>query len=348
MPLRQPCVPAHDAGAQGLSRPSAAPALKPVPEPPRLAWDAAALQDRLSPLWPGLVVQVVAHCPSTNSELLERARLQGEALAPTLLVAEAQSAGRGRMGRIWHAQAGASLTFSLALDLAAADWSGLSLAVGLALAEALDPQPAGTDAAPQLGLKWPNDVWLCDAPNLGVNHGMNPGRKLAGILIETRQAGARRVAVIGIGLNILPQPQDGPSAGSACWQELLSRQGLEPRPAGEQVSEQVSERASAPAALARVAAALLPALRRFQAQGFAPLVPAFAARDVLRGQWVRSSTAVEPPQVPPQIQLQGRAEGVDAQGALCVRVAGQLQRLVSGEISVRLITPVAAPTTAPF
>ena len=61
---------------------------------------------------------------------------------PCLLVAEQQTRGRGRLGRGWIASAGASLTFSLALPLAPEEWSGLSLAVGLALAEALDPTAA--------------------------------------------------------------------------------------------------------------------------------------------------------------------------------------------------------------
>ena len=64
---------------------------------------------------------------------------RGADVQPCLLVAEQQTRGRGRLGRDWVSSAGASLTFSLALPLAPADWSGLSLAVGLALAEALEP-----------------------------------------------------------------------------------------------------------------------------------------------------------------------------------------------------------------
>ena len=126
----------------------------------------------------------MARSESTNSELLERARDRPDAqvgpvlgdAAPTvpgvsaarqadtqpcLLVAEHQTAGRGRLGRSWQSARGASLTFSLALPLAPRDWSGLSLAVGVALAEAL--QPAGRDAPWRLGLKWPNDLWLVAA-----------------------------------------------------------------------------------------------------------------------------------------------------------------------------------------
>ena len=121
-------------------------------------------------------------------------------MQPCLLVAEEQTRGRGRLGRGWIASAGASLTFSLALPLAPEEWSGLSLAVGLALAEALDPmvQPG---APPRIGLKWPNDLWLVDGPGRG--------RKLGGILIETVSVGHRRMCVLGVGLNVLPQAHEG-------------------------------------------------------------------------------------------------------------------------------------------
>ena len=101
----------------------------------------------------------MARTDSTNTQLLERARLArprrvaGDVRAaaygrragdtqPCLLVAEHQTGGRGRLGRVWQSAPGASLTFSLALPLTASDWSGLSLAVGVALAEALDAVPA--------------------------------------------------------------------------------------------------------------------------------------------------------------------------------------------------------------
>lgn len=291
-----------------------------------LQWGAEALWQQLEPLLPGISIEVVARLESTNTRLLDRARqFSGQRDAPVtrpgqfeeanesvppspygrravdtqpcLLVAEHQTRGRGRLGRDWQASAGASLTFSLSLPLAPKDWSGLSLAVGLALAEALDPAP-GT-AAPRIGLKWPNDLWLLDAPG--------HGRKLGGILIETVAVGARRMCVVGIGLNVLPQAIDGLSSGFACLQEI--------NPA-----------ATAPSTLATLAAPLVQALTRFEKDGFAPLVAAYARRDLLLGQRV-STTAPEP--------LEGVAEGVDERGALGVR-SGELHHVVSGEVSVRL------------
>ena len=82
----------------------------------------------------------------------------------------------------------------------------------------------------------------------------------------------------------------------------------------------------APATLARIAAPLVQGLLRFQAEGFAPLVPAYARRDVLLGQRVGTTQ----PEVP-----DGVAEGVDEHGALRVR-CGVVHRLISGEVSVRI------------
>ena len=301
-------------------------------------WGAEALWQELEPLLPGLSVEVLARAESTNTLLLERARAlagapdavitrpgeldnagpahaeptplgrRGADVQPCLLVAEQQTRGRGRLGRDWVSSAGASLTFSLALPLAPTDWSGLSLAVGLALVQALDPSPEPSEpasaagAAPRLMLKWPNDLWLVDSPPQP-----GRGRKLGGILIETVTVGHRRMCVVGVGLNVLPQAVPDLPQGYACLQEILPD-------------------ISAPAALAKVAAPLVKALLQFQAQGFAPLAEAYAQRDLLRGQKVSTTLAAVPA---------GVAEGVDERGALRVR-SGDVHSIVSGEVSVRL------------
>ena len=103
---------------------------------------------------------------------------------PCLRLADRQTVGRGRHGRQWQSAPGRSLTFSLALRLAAADWSGLSLAVGVAIADALDPlrdagrQPVVPDATTRMriGLKWPNDLWLVDSDSTGERASRPSGR----------------------------------------------------------------------------------------------------------------------------------------------------------------------------
>ena len=163
-----------------------------------MRWPAEAIWEAIAPLLPGFTVEILPEVDSTNTELMRRARAgQTE---PVLLVAETQTAGRGRLGRGWHSAPGASLTFSLGLPLAPADWSGLSLAVGVSLAGSLHPA---------IGLKWPNDLWW-------------EQRKLAGILIETAAIGSQRHAVIGIGVNIAAPPtQEGLATPAAALQELL-------------------------------------------------------------------------------------------------------------------------------
>ena len=312
-----------------------------------LLWGAEALWEQLSPHLPDLSVEVVARIASTNTALLERARVASDAhevdapaqvrrstesrafgrravdLQPCLLVAEHQLAGRGRQGRPWQAVAGSSLTFSLALPLHPPDWSGLSLAVGVALAEALDPWPAAQPGrTPRILIKWPNDLWLIDAnppaapPTGQISQASqasqaNPavGRKLGGILIETVSSGTQRLAVIGIGLNVLPMSigTADASSGFACLHELDAR-------------------VSAPQVLARVALPLVVALRQFEHSGFAPFAERFAARDLLFGRSVTTTQADV---------AEGVAQGVSASGALQVRTAAGLRALFSGEVSVR-------------
>jgi BirA family biotin operon repressor/biotin-[acetyl-CoA-carboxylase] ligase len=297
-------------------------------------WGAQALWAQLEPLLPGIAVEVVARTDSTNTQLIERARLYGGRrdapvsrpgdldagtgtvvtplgrragdAQPCLLVAEQQTRGRGRLGRDWASSPGASLTFSLALPLAPADWSGLSLAVGAALADALDPLPQGDAAsseAARIGVKWPNDLWLRDARCVG--------RKLGGVLIETVPVGRLRLCVVGVGLNVAPLQVvegSGLSSGYACLQEI-------------------DPQATPPAVLARVALPLTQALLRFEREGFGAFAAAFARRDLLRGRAVLTAQ----PGVP-----EGVADGVDERGALRVRHALGQQSVVSGEVSVRL------------
>lgn len=275
-----------------------------------LHWGAEALWQQLRALLPGLSVEVVERCSSTNTALLERARVvlrpdadSAEALVqrsvesaafgrraadvqPCLLVAEHQTGGRGRLGRGWQSSPGASLTFSLAMPIERADWSGLSLAVGLSVAQSLHPD---------IRLKWPNDLWWYD-------------RKLAGILIETAsrgEASASRYVVIGVGLNLLAPDATGLSTAPVGLAELLP--GVD-----------------AAQALLRIAAPLVQTVQRFEAHGFAPFQNAFNLRDALAQLPVTLSDG-----------LQGVAQGVDTSGALMVATVQGVQRITSAEVSVR-------------
>jgi BirA family biotin operon repressor/biotin-[acetyl-CoA-carboxylase] ligase len=137
--------------------------------------DAQAVTARLAGRW---LVEAVEQTGSTNADLLAAA--EAGAAAGTVLVAESQSGGRGRLGRTWESPAGAGLTFSVLLRPAppAEAWGWLPLLTGLALARML-----GSRAR----LKWPNDLLL--GPRAG---------KAAGILVQSN-AGA---VVVGVGLNV--------------------------------------------------------------------------------------------------------------------------------------------------
>ncbi|MBA2715876.1 MAG: biotin--[acetyl-CoA-carboxylase] ligase [Propionibacteriales bacterium] len=146
-------------------------------------------------LWTSL--EVLSEAASTNAVLADLAARDGE--SGRVVIAEHQTAGRGRLGRVWTAPARSGLTLSALVrphDVAVARWSWLPLLAGLAVAAALR-----SEAQVQAGLKWPNDVMI-------------DGRKVAGMLVE-RVENPRHgpAAVIGIGLNVslrgdeLPVPQ---------------------------------------------------------------------------------------------------------------------------------------------
>ena len=145
-------------------------------------WPAEDIWQTVVPMWPGFSVEILPEIDSTNTELMRRAR---EGIHdPILLVAERQSAGRGRLGRSWIGAQGHALTFSVGLPYQPKNWSGLSLAVGLSLAQTLGNG---------IQLKWPNDLW-------------RQQRKLGGILIEAASQGGESYVVIGVGLNIQAPP----------------------------------------------------------------------------------------------------------------------------------------------
>jgi len=334
VPLRHAALPGHDARAETMTA-----ARGTVPSAGgRWHWDAQALWAQLEPRLPELSVEVLARAPSTNTVLLERARVAPHArdggggraaetgervgrrqadMQPCLLVAEHQTAGRGRLGRGWRSARGASLTFSLALPLTPADWSGLSLAVGVALADALQPEAA--PSTPSIALKWPNDLWLAPPAEQGPPADGSLGRKLGGILIETLARGSQRLAVIGVGLNVAPLPEPLPV-------DLHGRMAS--------IAE-IDPGANAPAVLARVALPLVEALHNFERDGFAAFAERFAARDLLRDQAVRTTAADAP---------EGTARGVDAHGALLIDTADGRHAITSGEVSVR---PAGGPDTIP-
>jgi BirA family transcriptional regulator, biotin operon repressor / biotin---[acetyl-CoA-carboxylase] ligase len=270
-------------------------------EPAILNWALEKLRQSLEYLLPGLNVELRSSTPSTNTLLMERLRHAAPGEPPCLLVAEQQTQGRGRQGRVWHAERGASLTFSLALPGRLLGVPGLSLAVGVALADALSLW-CGDKTGFSMGVKWPNDVWLIDTRS-------GHGRKLGGVLIETvgmrcaPGAASSTATVIGVGLNIAElSASPDLRSGFACLRE-------------------VSPNITAPAALHHIALPLVGALLELQADGFMAFAERFAKRDFLLGRWVCAAAA------------QGWAQGVTSDGALRLgQPDGTVLDLHSGEV----------------
>jgi BirA family biotin operon repressor/biotin-[acetyl-CoA-carboxylase] ligase len=232
----------------------------------------------------GVQVRVVEQCRSTNSVLLAE---PGEGVV--LLAAEAQSAGRGRRGRRWHSAAGADLTFSLAVTSGrpARELPALALLAGVAATRAL--RCAGvTEAA----LKWPNDLVV-------------DGAKLGGILVETRSAGKRTRAVIGIGLNCCRAP------------------GLESRLRRRIASLDAFIVPDRNRLAREIALATLDALQRFELRGFD--IGEWEAFDAHAGQRLRVRLA-------DGRTLSGIASGLGEDGALRLRNRRGLHAVRSGRV----------------
>jgi BirA family transcriptional regulator, biotin operon repressor / biotin---[acetyl-CoA-carboxylase] ligase len=245
----------------------------------------SAIAAALAELAPRFDVDVLDECDSTNARLLERA--EAGAASGSVIVAERQTAGRGRMGRVWLSAPGDSLTFSLLWRFArGTSMGGLSLAVGVALAEVL--------GASGVALKWPNDVLL-------------GGRKLAGVLIEL-VPGEPNAAVIGVGLNLrLP---------AALPEELRAQ------------ATALETDTSASELLGRLLVALHGVLEKFAAGGFVALRERWQHYCAHFGTPVSILSEFAAP-------IDGRCVGVDADGALLVEAGGCVQRILSGDVSLR-------------
>ena len=245
-----------------------------------------------------LHIEIADAVDSTNSELSRRAA--ADAPSGSVLAAEWQPNGRGRMGRPWQAGLGRALAFSLLWRYAqgASALSGLSLAVGVAVVRAL----RGIGAS-DVELKWPNDVlWR--------------GRKVAGILVElSGDALGPSAVVVGIGVNVrlseaMRARIDQPAADleSACGRELDRN-----------------------AVLGSLLAKLVDVLDGFAAEGFAPLREEWEGYHAYQGRRVTVT-------LPGGAVDTGIARGIADDGALLFESGNAVRRLHSGEISLRSAT----------
>jgi BirA family transcriptional regulator, biotin operon repressor / biotin---[acetyl-CoA-carboxylase] ligase len=249
---------------------------------------------RLGPLAGEFGLQVLAECTSTNSQLMDAPPADDGRVH--VVVAERQTAGRGRRGRQWQSWSGGSLTFSSLWRFApgAPVPAGLSLVAGLAVVRSLEK--LGVQG---LQLKWPNDVLV-------------NGSKLAGILVELQPGRGRTpAAVVGIGIN-LRMPDDAHIPDQPAVTDLARQIDLVPAPE---------------ALLASVLTELHVLFDTYAAAGFA----------ALRGAWQQRNAFADLP-----VRISGEGTdvigiciGVDEDGALLVRTEHGVERILSGEVSLR-------------
>lgn len=264
-----------------------------VSAPPFDFLDEGAIRAGLSGSAQQLSVQVVDACPSTNSALLDDA----DAYTARMLIAEEQTAGRGRRGRRWVSGLGNALTMSIRRETKRPlrELPTLSLVAGVAASRAL--RGLGARA---VHLKWPNDLVV---PGDGFD------AKLGGILVESRQQGSRVAVVVGIGINLRKIPD---------VEAKLRR----PVAALAQVLDPMPSRNAIAAALA---SALCASLDAFEQRGFESAHDEWESMNAHAGRRLRVRLAGGR-------VLAGVVEGVDEHGGLRLRTARGEQAVHSGRV----------------
>ncbi len=239
------------------------------------------------------LIEWVENIDSTNSALLRRA---AELPDRALLLADEQTAGRGRQGRAWSMPSGGNLAMSMFARLrrTPAQLGGLSLALGVGCAEVLRQR-----VGPVVGLKWPNDL-------------LARGRKLGGLLVELAKRDTATVdLVVGLGLNL-----SLPNGVEPEWIGLVELGHAGPADPLDRIM-----------IAARLTEALLATLEQFEAEGWAAFADRWDALDALRGEQVRVLAA--------NAEYVGRVLGVRNDGALRVLCSDGERAFVSAEVSVR-------------
>ncbi|MFH0795306.1 MAG: biotin--[acetyl-CoA-carboxylase] ligase [bacterium] len=259
--------------------------------------NAERLQERLSPCRFARKVMAFDSIDSTNTFAMKL--FGGKVAEDTLVIAERQTAGRGRFARKWEGAAGKSLLFSLPLCPSApsAVWSFLPMATAVAIAEALDEFRLAESA----GIKWPNDVTV-------------RGKKICGILSETASRKRKQVGVVlGVGVNVNQVEEDFPAELRASATSVRI----------ESQSEEVDR-------IALLRALLL----RFE-EDYELFNAGEMGREALRKLWRQRSTTLGK-HLSMKVggrTLRGTALDLDLEGALLFQVAGGApQRLTAGEV----------------
>ena len=250
-------------------------------------------------------LQVFQHIDSTNKFARELAERQ--AATGTVILAEQQSAGRGRRGKVWISPFAANIYLSIIWDFndGAQALQGLSLAVGVAVKRALSDY-----GLQSVQLKWPNDIYV-------------DNKKLGGILLEMIGDPVGHCSVIiGVGLNVSMPAKSG-SRIEQEWTDIATLL-KENRPSGEPLKTPSRNRLAA-----ALISEIILLLGAFESRGFAAYCDEWQAADAFYNQQATISTAKE--------SINGVVKGVDKDGALRLQLSdGRVERFIGGELSLRL------------
>ncbi|KVE15714.1 biotin--[acetyl-CoA-carboxylase] ligase [Burkholderia vietnamiensis] len=271
--------------------------------------------------WP---LDIVAATGSTNADLANRLkalpRTANALPAPLVRVAFEQTAGRGRQGRPWFAQPGNALLCSVGciVPRPVDALGGLSIAIGVALAEGLATLPL--DGGTRVALKWPNDLLLTSTEG----DTTRIAGKLAGILIETVwNTDDATAVVIGFGINVRGAQAVAAQVDALRARDAALASGLPPAALSAACAS-----ANLTDTLAAALNALTPALAQFASDGLAPFVPRWHALHAYAGcEVVLLEQGVE--------RARGIATGIDATGRLLLDTPDGVQAIAAGDVSLR-------------
>jgi BirA family biotin operon repressor/biotin-[acetyl-CoA-carboxylase] ligase len=241
----------------------------------------------------GLRIEVEEALDSTNAALKRRAT--SENIHGLALFAETQTAGRGRLGRLWVSPPKGNIYMSLGwcIGLEPSELAGLSLAVGCAIGEGLD-----REFGLNMQLKWPNDMYLA-------------GKKCGGVLIDLVQSANQGwIVIVGVGLNVAMPKLSGDEIDQP-WTDL---------------STHSAEKLARHEVGGRILEALVPLLSSWQVGSFGQWRESWCRRDLMAGREISIQQGGH--------AIAGRAEGVDFSGALRVVTHEGLTLVQSGEASM--------------
>lgn len=241
----------------------------------------------------GLRIAVEREIDSTNAALKRRAL--SEDIHGVALFAETQTAGRGRLGRVWVSPPKSNIYLSLGwrTGLEPLELAGLSLAAGCAIGEGLE-----RNFGLKMQLKWPNDLYL-------------GGKKCGGVLIDLVQSSNQDwTIVVGVGLNVA-MPNSGGNDIDQPWTDLGSHSAV-PLTRNEVGGQLLG--------------ALVPLLSSWQVGAFSQWRESWSRRDLMAGHQITVQQGNH--------SISGRADGVDHSGALRVVTNEGLTVVQSGEASM--------------